>query len=196
VGELLLGSSSPRRQEILRYFSLPFRAVASGFDETQVPYEGRPAAYAEEVARRKAAALVLAHPEATILTADTVVALGSRLFLKPESHQEAKSMLSELSGKEHTVYTGVAVAQGEKLFSDVESTRVCFVELSPDEIDKYVNLLSPLDKSGGYAIQQGGGIIVKRIEGCYYNVMGLPLQTTRRLLGKAGIDLWDTIRPS
>ncbi len=189
--EILLGSASPRRREILNFFSLPFRQVSSDFDESLVLFEGDPAEYAREIAKRKAMALVEKYPKEIILTADTVVHRQGRLFLKPETMEEAYAMLRELSGKEHQVYTGVCVATSGKLFSEAELARVHFCELTEPEIRAYAKVFHPLDKAGGYAIQQAGSLIVKRIEGCYYNVMGLPLQTLRRLLLKAGIDLWD-----
>lgn len=192
--ELILGSQSPRRREILNYFSLPFRQVSPDFDETQVAYQGNPASFASEVAKRKALCLSDRFPKEIILTADTVVHRQNRLFLKPESLEEAQAMLRELSGKEHQVYTGVCVARGNDIFLDAEESRVFFHELTEPQIRSYVDTFAPLDKAGGYAIQKGGSLIVKRIEGCYYNIMGLPIHTVRRLLLKAGVDLWDYLK--
>jgi len=193
--ELVLGSSSPRRREILSFFSLPVRQASPDFDESQVLFQGDPAAFAQEVARRKALCLVERFPTEPILAADTVVFQGGRLFLKPETMKEAEAMLAELSGKEHRVYTGVAVAKGGSLFTDVAETAVEFHELTQDQIQTYHRHFGPLDKAGAYAIQKGGSLIVKRIEGCYYNIMGLPLQPTYRLLLKVGIDLWQYLKP-
>jgi septum formation protein len=189
--EVILGSQSPRRVEILDFFSLPFKQVHSKFDETQVPFLGNPASFSEEVSRGKALALQQKYPDKVIVTADTVVFRAERLFMKPTSLKEAADMLKELSGKEHQVFTGVSVCMGEKIFSDSEESKVFFHELSDTQIEAYHRCCNPLDKAGGYAIQKGGSLIVKRIEGCYYNIMGLPLQTLRRLLLKVGIDLWD-----
>jgi septum formation protein len=189
--ELILGSNSPRRREILNFFSVPFRQVSSDFDETRVVFQGDPAAYVKEIARQKAMALQNKFPEDIILTADTTVYRNGRLFEKPETMQEAYAMLRELAGKEHQVFTGVAVAAQKKLYSEAEEARVQFCQLTDPEIHTYAKAFHPLDKAGGYAIQKAGSLIVKRIEGCYYNVMGLPLQTVRHLLLKAGIDLWD-----
>ena len=191
---LILGSSSPRRGEILNFFSIPFRQVNPDFDETQVIFHGDPAAFAQEVAVRKAKNLMDRYPGEVILTADTVVFLAKRLFLKPETLEEAHGMLNELSGKEHQVFTGVCVATKNTLFSDAEKTSVVFHELTESQIQAYHNHFLPLDKAGGYAIQKGGSLIVKRIEGCYYNIMGLPINTVRRLLLNAGIDLWDYLK--
>lgn len=192
--ELILGSNSPRRREILSFFSLPFRQVSPNFDETQVLFEGNPAAFAIEVAKRKALCINDLHKNHTILTADTVVYQDGRLFLKPESREEAYAMLRELSGKEHQVFTGVCVAAKNQFWTEAEQSRVFFNELTDSQIHNYHNHFLPLDKAGGYAIQKGGGLIVKRIEGCYYNIMGLPIQTVYRLLLKAGIDLWDHLK--
>lgn len=192
--ELILGSQSPRRKEILQFFSLPFRQVSSDFDEAQVVFKGDPAAFVKEIARRKAQALHDQFPDAIILTADTTVYRDGRLFEKPATMQEAHLMLRELSGKEHQVFTGVAVSQKKNILVEAEKTTVQFCELTDPEIHTYAKTFHSLDKAGGYAIQKGGTLIVKRIEGCYYNVMGLPLQTVRHLLLKAGIDLWDFLK--
>ena len=191
--ELILGSQSPRRREILNFFSIPFQQVSPDFDETQVTFQGNPGAFAAEVARRKALCLSDRFPNEAILTADTVVYRQKKLFMKPETMEEAHAMLRELSGKEHQVFTGVCVAKGKEIFGDFEESRVLFHELTEPQIRTYHNFFSPLDKAGGYAIQKAGRVIVKRIEGCYYNIMG-PLHTVRRLLLKVGIDLWDYLR--
>lgn len=187
---LILGSNSPRRKEILSFFSLPFRQCSPEFDETQVVFQGNPQAFACEVARRKGECLLQTFPNETILTADTIVYREGRLFFKPESHEEAYAMLKELAGKEHQVFTGVSVMHKGQSWVDAEESRVLFHDLTDDQIVAYHSKIYPLDKAGGYAIQKGGSLVVKRIEGCYYNVMGLPISTVRRLLLYAGIDLW------
>lgn len=192
--ELILGSNSPRRREILNFFSIPFQQASPDFDEAQVIFQGNPGAFAREVAHRKALCLVPRFPNDVILTADTVVYRQNRLFLKPESLEEAHAMLRELSGKDHQVFTGVCVAKKNNTFIEAEETRVFFHKLTEPQIRAYHSHFLPLDKAGGYAIQKGGSLIVKRIEGCYYNIMGLPIHTVRRLLLKAGIDLWDYLK--
>ena len=191
---LILGSNSPRRKEILNFFSYPFTQADSGFNEDEVIFHGDPAAFAIETAKQKALCLVEKHPDSVILTADTVVHMGKRLFLKPATLQEAHAMLKELAGKEHQVFTGVCVAKKNQLFEGHSETRVFFHELTDSQIHRYHAHFSPLDKAGAYAIQKGGSLIVKRIEGCYYNVMGLPIHTVCQLLQKAGIDLWDYLK--
>lgn len=192
--KIILGSNSPRRREILNFFSLPFEQISPDFDEAQVVFQGDPAAFASEVARRKALTLLEKYPKEIILTADTVVFREGRLFLKPESLEEAHGMLRELSGKEHLVFTGVCVATNSNLFVEAEKSSVFFNQLTDSQIHAYASCFLPLDKAGGYAIQKGGSLIVKRIEGCYYNIMGLPLQTVRMLLLKTGIDLWHYLK--
>ncbi len=196
MSELILGSQSPRRRDIMNLFTVPFRQISPEFDEAQVPFQGDPISFVSEIAERKAMSLLERFPDQPILTADTIVYRDNRLFMKPESLEEAASMLSELAGKEHIVYTGVCAIRGRKRFIEAEATRVFFLDLTKDQIHAYHQRFNPLDKAGAYAIQGGGSIIVKRIEGCYYNIMGLPLNTTRRLLSKVGIDLWDFLKPS
>ncbi|MBX9744336.1 MAG: Maf family protein [Chlamydiales bacterium] len=192
--EIILGSGSPRRREILQFFSLPFQQINPEFDETQVLFQNNPREFVKEISQRKALSLRKRFPNSIILTADTTVFREGRLFQKPETLEEAACMLSELSGKEHQVFTGVTVCQGHELFSDVEESIVHFHSLSPDQIQIYHRHFLPLDKAGGYAIQKAGSIIVKRIKGCYYNIMGLPLQTTRQLLLYVGVDLWNYLK--
>jgi septum formation protein len=192
--DLILGSQSPRRKEILSFFALPFQQIKPDFDEGLVVFSGDPGAFATEIAHRKGLALREHYPNSILLTADTVVYKEGRIFQKPESIEEAALMLRELSGKQHKVFTGVSVLAQHKQFRGAEETLVEFCELTQGQIDAYVKAFRPLDKAGAYAIQEGGGLIVKRIEGCYYNVMGLPLQTTGRLLRHVGIDLWDSFR--
>ena len=192
--QLILGSSSPRRKEILGFFSIPFKQVSPDFDEAQVIFQGDPAAFASEIAHRKALCLAARFPNDVILTADTVVYRNNEVFSKPENMKEAHAMLQELSGKEHQVFTGVSVLKKNEAFIEAEKTTVFFNELTEPQILKYQDHFHPLDKAGGYAIQKGGSLIVKRIEGCYYNIMGLPIQTTAKLLLKAGIDLWDYLK--
>jgi len=193
--QIILGSESPRRKEILSFFSLPFQQIASEFDENSVFFKGDPKLYAIELAKLKASTLAENHPNEIILTADTVVFCEGRLFNKPKSAEEAFEFLSFLSGKWHSVFTALAVINNHKKFSDVEETRILFHSLSPKQIFSYHDKIFFLDKAGGYAIQGTGSIIISRIEGCYYNVMGLPINTCQKLLLNVGIDLWDYLKP-
>jgi septum formation protein len=189
--QFILGSASPRRVEILKFFSLPFEQISSHFDEDAVPYHGNPGEHAALLAKGKGEALAIQYPEAIILTADTVVSLNGQLFGKPENETKAFESLQELAGKRHSVYTAVAVWKEGQLYEGVQETKVLMNPLSPAQINRYLTALHWADKAGGYAIQLAGSLLVRSIEGCYYNVMGLPINTLAELLKKAGIDLWD-----
>lgn len=188
---LILGSQSPRRKEILEHFSLPFIQIPSNFDESLIEYTGSPRDYAIRLSEEKARALSHQHPSSTVLTADTLVCLHDKLYGKPADEAEAFRFLSELSGHTHLVITAITVKTPDQEYSDAEETQVLFNTLSAKEISHYLKNVKWHDKAGGYAIQNAGAILVNRIEGCYYNVMGLPINTLRRLLSKVDIDLWD-----
>lgn len=192
--EIILGSHSPRRKEILGFFSLPFRQVASGFDEESIPYKGDAAHLACELAVKKAETLAKQFPNDIILTADTVVAIDGIALGKPTSPLESRQMLERLCGRWHSVITAVAVAKQGKVYDDIEETKVLCNNATPDELHRYMHAHALFDKAGGYAIQKSGSVLVQKIDGCYYNVCGLPINATRRLLLKAGIDLWDYLK--
>ncbi len=191
---IILGSESPRRKEILQFFSIPFTQCSSNFDEESIVYTGEPAKYVETLAGKKAEALSAIHKDKPILTADTAVFCKGKLYNKPKDRNEAFSFLSELSNEVHSVFTGVALSYQNTLYVLSEETKITFHDLSPDQINRYLDQIKFLDKAGSYAIQQGGGLLVKKLEGCYYNVMGLPLNSLRELLQKANIDLWSHIK--
>jgi septum formation protein len=191
---LVLGSSSPRRREILDYFSLPFLQIPSEFNEESLLYEGDPVIYAQTLSLKKSEALSALFPEELILTADTIVCCEKKLYNKPRDSEEAAQFLRELSGRWHQVFTAVTLRKEDSIFTECEETRLLFHPLSSEEISRYHRHFHFLDKAGGYAIQRGGGLIVSRVEGCYYNVMGLPINTLKRLLGKMGMDLWDFLK--
>lgn len=187
---LILGSASPRRKEIMGYFSYPFEQVAPDFPEHTLPFTGDAAAYVVALAESKAGVLVPKYPKAAILSADTIVVLGEKIFGKPQDAAHARVMLQELSGRWHSVFTGVAVAFEGKTYSSFEETRVLFNALNEEQITEYMEQLHLFDKAGAYLIQAAGSLIVSRIDGCYYNVVGLPINTVRKLLQRIGIDLW------
>ncbi len=193
MARLILGSQSPRRKEILSYFNIPFEQAAPPFDEDSIPFTGNPIDYVCSLSKGKANSLVHLDESAVILTADTIVFRDGKIFGKPANQEEAFHTLSELVGQWHTVYTGVTVKQGDKEFYQAEATRVQFNNLSAEQIQHYLLRTHWMDKAGGYAIQRGSGLIVSRIDGCYYNVMGLPINTVHTLLKHVQIDLWDFI---
>jgi septum formation protein len=190
----ILGSQSPRRKEILGYFSIPFEQISSDFDEEAIPFEGDPAAYATKLALGKSKALQNQHPDAFILTADTVVFCNGKIYNKPKDEEEAFQFVTELQGKWHSVFTAVSLTCEGKEHHTTEESRVLFNSLTPEQIRHYHNKIHWADKAGGYAIQLGGGLIIKKIDGCYYNIMGLPINSVRFLLMKFGIELWDFVK--
>ncbi len=191
---IILGSTSPRREEILQFFSLPFTKVPSQFEEETVVFTGDPEIYVKTLASKKAEALSYEYPKEIILTADTTVFCKGKIYNKPQSKEEAIAFLQELSGRWHSVFTGVSLFFQNKIETICEETKIQFKELTSSQIEQYLACINFLDKAGGYAIQQGGSILVKKIEGSYYNVMGLPLDPLERLLKLANIDLWSHLK--
>lgn len=178
---IILASASPRRRELLSAAGIDHVVDAANVDET--PRVGEvPPAYAERLARAKAASVAERHPESTIIGADTVVVIGGQILGKPIDAADARRMLEQLSGREHAVLTAVAVARGSELQSSVASTSVWMRPLSRAEIDTYVGTGEPMDKAGAYAIQGGAAAFVERISGDFDNVVGLPVRVVRRLL--------------
>lgn len=194
--ELILASQSPRRREILGYFSLPFKSITSGFDEESIPFTGNPETYVHSLASGKAATLDKEYPHAAILAADTIVYRHGKIYGKPKTKEEAIATLSELAGQWHSVYTGVSLSYKGTVYCKTEETRVLFNTLSLSQIKDYQSKLNLFDKAGSYQLQLSGGLVVNRIEGCYYNVVGLPINTVRSLLQKIGIELWNHLKPS
>lgn len=192
--DLILGSTSPRRGEILNFFSVTFLQIPSQFDEDSIPFEGNPSLYVSTLAEKKAQALSLQYPTSAILTADTTVAAHGKVYNKPKNREEAVQFLSELSDSWHSVFTGLSLSFAGKTHTLCEETKILFHPLSLEQINHYLDKVNFLDKAGSYAIQQGGAILVKKIEGCYYNVMGLPLTSLRTLLLKIDVDLWSHLK--
>jgi septum formation protein len=188
--ELILASTSPRRRELLQLFKLPFRVVSPGFDESSVPFEGDVERYVANVARGKALAVAKDHPEALVLAADSVVFRGNRVYGKPEDSESAVEMVHELSGGWHSVWTGVVMIREGRLEEAQEETRVEFNPVTREQIRAYHAVVPCLDKCGAYTIQGPGCLLVKRIEGCTTNVLGLPIQTLAQLAKRFGVDLW------
>lgn len=187
---LILASTSPRRRQILGYFKLPFEIISPTFDEEAVPYETDPVVYAHRLSVGKAESVRKELPDRLILTADTVVFKDGRYFAKPRDRKEAKEFLQILSGQWHTVITSLTMVQGPRLYQEHGHTRVLFNPLSPLMIEKYLDTNEWTDKAGGYAIQGSPSLCIKRIEGCFYNAMGLPLNPLTSLLTRFDIDLW------
>ena len=193
---IILGSQSPRRREIMSFFKLPFKQVSPSFDEEAVPFHGNPKDYAQLISSGKAHSLTQLYPDEIILTADTVVFQGGKIYGKPQNEEESFTHLKELVGKWHSVFTSVTIRHHQNEFHSVEETRVLFNQLTNQQIQAYHQALPCTDKAGGYMIQGAGSLIIKQIDGCYYNVMGLPVNALSHLLKKVGIDLWHFLKQS
>lgn len=180
---IILASSSPRRQALLSHLGVSFQVDPSDLEET-IRADVSPQEAAETLAAHKARAVAARHPDKVVLAADTLVVLDGTVLGKPETPDDARRMLRSLSGRTHAVYTGVALIldESDQEVIDHEKTFVTFSPLTDDEIDAYVASGSPLDKAGGYGIQDDrGALFVRSIEGDYYNVMGLPVSKVYRL---------------
>lgn len=176
--KIVLASQSPRRQELLRLANLPFRLARIEVEENY-PEGLKGAAIADYLCQHKAKHFDLGHLSngEILVTADTIVWLFDECIGKPADLDEARSMLYKLSAHEHTVFTGICLTDSRHSYSFTEATQVTFRQLTPDEIDYYVSTYRPLDKAGAYGIQEWIGYVgIEGIKGCYYNVMGLPLQ--------------------
>ncbi len=182
---LVLASASPRRASLLRSAGLDFDVRPADADETPLPDED-PRRYALRVAHAKARDVPRAAGEA-VLAADTVVALDGRILGKPADADEARRTLAALSGREHRVHTAVVVVAGGRFHTRTVTTRVRFRALTPHDIDAYVATGESFDKAGGYGIQGHGGALVARLTGSYTAVVGLPLEETLVLLGRADV---------
>ena len=189
AARIILASNSPRRKELLGQMGIQeFKVSAPNVDESVA--EGlSPARIVEELSQRKARAAKKAGPKDIVIAADTVVALDGLVLGKPRSGEDAFAMLSALSGREHHVYTGVTVLQGERAVTEHEESAVRFRALSPDEIRAYLATGEPMDKAGAYGIQGRGALLVSGIQGDYSNVVGLPVFRLGRILAGFGIDL-------
>jgi len=191
--KLILASQSPRREMLLKQAGISFETHPSNIDEKTEENVG-PEDYVRHIAEKKALSVKEYLHSAgynffVVLAADTIVVLEGEILGKPEDERHAFEMLSKLSGKWHEVMTGVSVADGDedKKLVCVETTRVKVRNLSPDEIWKYIKTGEPLDKAGAYGIQGIGALLVEKIEGCYYNVVGLPLYRVSVMLSRFGI---------
>ncbi len=186
--QLVLASGSPRRKSLLRQLDVRFRVLPLDIDESRQAGES-PATYVVRLARAKAAAgWDLAGDRLPVLGADTAVVIGQRILGKPADPAEARAMLSTLSGRAHQVYSAIALATGADTISDrLNVTRVEFSTLPEVWIDAYCATDEPMDKAGAYAIQGGAAAHIRRIEGSFSGVMGLPLFETAELLRTAGL---------
>lgn len=186
--DLILASSSPRRKVLLSELGIDFSICPAEIEEKINPQEDA-SQNALRLSREKAEVIARGRTVSWILASDTVVALGTEIYGKPEDEQQAKAFLRSLSGKQHFVHTGVTLlcSDGSYLQSEVSSTEVCFIDLDKDLIDAYVQTGEPFGKAGAYSIQGLASRFVNTISGSFTNVVGLDICLVRRMLKQAGL---------
>ncbi len=179
--QIVLASGSPRRHELLKYVAESFEIRPSDIEEVA---EGSPSEQVVKLALDKASDIAAKRPDAVVIGADTLVAIGEHIFGKPKDKADAADMLRKLSGSTHSVYTGLAVVCDGEIDTSCVETKVTFNEMTDEEIDEYIETAEPMDKAGAYGIQGYGGKFIDRIDGCYFNVMGLPQSVMYDMLKK------------
>lgn len=190
--KVILASLSPRRKELMNLIIGGFDIEAADIDERAIEESLKdedPLKVSEALALEKALAIAKTHPEDVVIGADTSVIANGKILGKPRDRDEAKEMLTMLSGIEHIVATGVAVVCGDKVETFTEETRVRFYDLDPymeKKIEEYIDSADPYDKAGGYGIQTKGALLVEKIDGDYLNVVGLPVARLARVLSESG----------
>jgi septum formation protein len=186
---LVLASTSSRRISLLKQLGVPFEAVDPGDAENSVALD--PVAHVRDHALSKAEAVAAKYPDRLVIAADTIVVLDGRILEKPRNMEEAKAMLRVLCGRIHTVVSAVALVERDRGLSDlrIEETKVGMKKLTEEEIEAYVATGEPMDKAGAYAAQGIGAVIIERVEGCFYNVVGLPMSLLYDMLKDAGVDM-------
>lgn len=190
IKTIILASASPRKKEILEKTGLKFKVDESDYEE-KLDLGLKPHKLARFLSREKARDVARRHRDALVIAADTIVLLRGRLFGKPRNEEQAKEMLRALSGKAHSVITGFTIIDtaGKKEISRSVESKVFFKRLSADEIETYIRSGEPLDKAGAYGVQGLGAVIVKRIEGDFFNVVGLPLNALAESLKEFGVNV-------
>ena len=185
---IILASKSPRRKQLLSMMGLEFTVQTADIDETMDPSQ-TPAHEVAAVSARKAEKIAALHPQDVIVSEDAIVVIDGKILGKPKDEQDAARMLRLLSGRTHTVYTGLTVHANGKANTQVVSTGVTFRDLSNAEIAAYIETKEPMDKAGAYAIQGLAAMFVIGLDGDYYNVMGLPVCPLAMILRKFGVKL-------
>ena len=172
--KIILASASPRRRELMEMLGYDFEVIVSEVDETMK--EGlNPTAQVKDLAYRKAKAVYDQHPDAIVIGADTIVLVDDKILGKPHDEKEAEEMMKMLRGREHQVITGVAILSDKKQHHLSSESNVYFDSITNEEIANYIKTPEAYDKAGAYAIQGWAGKFISRIEGSYYNIMGLPI---------------------
>lgn len=186
--QVILASSSPRRKELLQNIGLTFKVEPGNYEE-DLSCGLEPHELAQRISLGKAESVATRYEDSIVIGADTIILLDGKIMGKPHTDGEARKMLAAISGRSHSVITGFSIietASGRMVSRSVE-TKVYIKNLAPDEIDAYVKSGEPLDKAGAYGIQGLGALLVERIEGDYFNVMGLPLFSLMEALKEFGI---------
>ncbi len=185
---IILASASPRRKELLEKIGLKFEAEPSDYEE-YLPSEGEPHELAKKLSLEKAERVARRHKKAIVIAADTFLVFRGKLLGKPRNEAEAKEMLKALNGMSHSVITGFTIVDtdNKKILTKSVETKIYLRKLTAKEIDAYVKSKEPLDKAGAYAIQGLGSVIVEKIEGDYFNVIGLPLSALAESLKEFGV---------
>lgn len=190
MSRIVLASGSPRRQELLNRIGITDFDIRVPQTDEHYPAGLTPAQIVEYISREKAdAAAKLCTPEEIVITADTMVFLDDKKLGKPAGESEALAMLTALQGRHHTVCTGVTVRQGQRMLTRAQSTHVYFRPASEAELRAYIAGGEPMDKAGAYGVQGQGALLVERIDGDFFNVMGLPVLLLSRMLADFGITL-------
>jgi len=187
--KLILASKSPRRLEILENVGISPEVIVSEVDEDIVDKTLPPERYVMELANLKSSVVAKKLSSGIVLGADTIVVNGEKILGQPKDRNEAYSMLTELSGRAHDVITGVSIIDidnGRKNIVDFQKTKVYFKSLSNEEINRYIDSGEPMDKAGAYGIQGRAGVFVEKIDGCYFNVVGLPIHMVYEMLTQIG----------
>lgn len=188
---LILASQSPRRAEILSAIGVEFTIAPSSFDEDQIAFDGDPQKYVCTIAEQKALIVSEQFPNDVVIAADTTVYCKGHNFGKPPTKEEAIRYLKALCGSWHSVFTGLSVIKNGVHIQQAEETKLFFNPLSEKEIDIYLSTIDWRDKAGGYAIQTNSALLLSKIDGCFYNAMGLPVNSLQSILAHFGINLWD-----
>ena len=184
--KFIVASSSPRRRELLEFFGFDFKVIPSGADENL--QENIDACEAvKELSKRKAESVFAENKDAVVLGCDTVVSLDGAILGKPSDEEDARKMLRILSGRTHQVFSGVTIMDKDKTETFAVCSEVQFYELSDEDIDSYIKTGEPMDKAGAYGIQGLGGALVRKIDGDYYNIVGLPISKTIKVLAGFGV---------
>lgn len=186
--KIILASKSPRRKQILEQVGLKFTVVVSDFDETRIKFK-TPQEMVKKLSLEKARIIAAKNPNVIIIGADTTVIYKNEIIGKPTSKQDAVRILKLLSGKVHEVVTGFTVVGGKKSITKAVTSRVKFKQLSEAEIKAYVETGEPMDKAGGYGIQDKGGVFIENIQGDYFNIVGLPIFAVSEVLKQFGVEI-------